>query len=589
MVGRGIVAIAALALLAVAGASRAQHSKAIPPVPGLQPPADLVIRGGRVVTMDDRVPEGGAIAIRDGRVVGVGPGAMAGWVGRRTPVIELPKGALVIPGFIESHGHLENLGLYLRRLRLLSTKSWDEVVAGVDSVAKVARPGEWILGRGWHQEKWSAKPARTVEGFPTLDELDRVAPDHPVFLIHASGTHGAIANTRALQRAGIDRNTPDPPGGHILRDASGALTGVLRETAVALVQKALDQDLARRSPEEIDRDVRDLVARAEQECLSKGVTTFRDAGADAAMLGRYRRIAEEGGLRMRLWCMASGNPSALGGQLDRLRVVGAANDHFTVRAIKIRMDGALGSRGAWLLEPYSDLPGHTGLNTAPLESLAVTAALARDHHYQLCVHAIGDRGNREALDLFERTLGPGAGALDHRWRIEHAQHLAAADIPRFGKLGVIASMQGVHCTSDAPWVDQRLGSARAAEGAYVWQKLKKSGAVIVNGTDAPVEDVSPVASFHASVSRRLADGRVWYPDQRMTRMEALRSYTRDAAWGGFEERFKGRLAPGMLADVTVLSRDILTIPEAEIPSAQVLYTIVGGRVAFERPAVSVKR
>src|SRR6185503_12271789 len=234
--------------------------------------------------------------------------------------------------------------------------------------------------------------------------------------------------------------------------------------------------------------------------------------------------------------------------LDRLRVVGASNHHFTVRAIKIRMDGALGSRGAWLLEPYADLPGHTGLNTAPLESLRVTAALARDHDFQLCVHAIGDRGNRESLDLYEQTLGPGAKSLDRRWRIEHAQHLDPADIPRFGRLGVIASMQGSHCTSDAPWVEQRLGVRRAAAGAYGWQKLLKSGAVIVNGSDTPVEDVNPLVSFYASVSRRLADGRVWYPDQRMTRMQALRSYTCDAAWGGFEENLKGRLAPGMLAD-----------------------------------------
>jgi predicted amidohydrolase YtcJ len=271
---------------------------------------------------------------------------------------------------------------------------------------------------------------------------------------------------------------------------------------------------------------------------------------------------------------------ALAKQLPRYRVVGAGSNHLTVRAIKVTIDGALGSRGAWLLEPYSDLPGSTGLNTVSLESLVETARLAVQHNFQLCVHAIGDRANREALNVFERAFKANPGRKDLRWRIEHAQHLNAADIPRFGQLGVIASMQGIHATSDAPFVVARLGAKRAEEGAYVWQKLLKSGAVIVNGTDAPVEDVDPIASFYASVTRKVKDGSVFYPDQRMSRMEALKSYTLDAAFGAFEEDVKGSLKPGKLADITVLSKDIMTVPDEEIPSARVVHTIVGGRILY---------
>jgi predicted amidohydrolase YtcJ len=268
-------------------------------------------------------------------------------------------------------------------------------------------------------------------------------------------------------------------------------------------------------------------------------------------------------------------------ELARHRVVGAANGKFTLRAIKGYMDGALGSRGAWLLEPYADLPGATGLAQVTKESLAETARLALANDYQLCVHAIGDRANREVLDTFEAALG--AGRPDRRWRIEHAQHLNVADISRFAKLGVIASMQGIHAVSDAPFVVARLGAKRAEEGAYVWRKLVDSGAVVINGTDAPVEDVDPIASFHATVTRRLADGSTFFPAQRLTRMEALASYTKWPAWAAFEEKDKGTLSLGKFADVTVLTGDILTLPEAEIRNAKVAYTIVGGEVLYEAP------
>jgi predicted amidohydrolase YtcJ len=258
------------------------------------------------------------------------------------------------------------------------------------------------------------------------------------------------------------------------------------------------------------------------------------------------------------------------------------NGYLTVRAIKRQIDGALGSRGAWLLEPYSDKPDSTGLNTTPASSIAETARLAMEHGYQLCVHAIGDRANRETLDIFEQAFKANPGKRDLRWRVEHAQHLSAADIPRFGRLGVIAAMQGIHCTSDAPYVPARLGARRAEEGAYVWQKLMKTGAVIANGTDAPVEDVDPIPSYYASVSRKLKDGTAFYPDQRMSRMEALKSYTINGAYAAFEEGNRGSLTAGKYADITVLSKDILTVPDDEILSTKVTMTIVGGKVRYRR-------
>ena len=294
-------------------------------------------------------------------------------------------------------------------------------------------------------------------------------------------------------------------------------------------------------------------------------------------------MVDEGALGVRLWVMVREGNEAVAPKLARYRMIDYGNAHLTVRAIKRQIDGALGSRGAWLLEPYSDKPDSTGLNTTPVDSIRETARLAIANGYQLCVHAIGDRANRETLNIFEEAFKANPARKDLRWRIEHAQHLNASDIPRFGQLGVIASMQGIHCTSDAPYVTARLGAKRAEEGAYVWEKLMKSGAVVSNGTDAPVEDVNPIVSYYATVSRKTKDGTVFYPDQRMSRMEALKSYTLNGAYAAFEEGTRGSLKPGKYADLVVLSRDILTMPEDEIATARVVYTIVGGKVRYQQP------
>jgi hypothetical protein len=323
--------------------------------------------------------------------------------------------------------------------------------------------------------------------------------------------------------------------------------------------------------------------------LKKGVTTFEDAGSSFSTIDLFKKMVEEGKMGIRLWVMVREGSDLLKDKLGSYKIINFGDKHLTVRAIKRVMDGALGSRGAWLLEPYSDLPTSTGLNTTSVQDITETAKIAMDHGFQLCVHAIGDRANRETLDIYESIFRANPGKQDLRWRIEHAQHLQPNDIPRFGELGVIAAMQGIHCTSDAPYVIARLGAKRAEEGAYAWQKLMKSGAVIANGTDAPVEDVDPIASFYASVSRKLKDGSRFYPDQRMSREEALKSYTLNAAYAAFEENIKGSLTPGKLADITVLSKDIMTIPEDEIPSAEVLYTIVGGKVMYEKDERQGKR
>lgn len=539
-------------------------------------PADLVLVGGKIVTVDASRPQVQALAARSGIIVALGSDAdIEAFVGPDTETIDL-DGRLAVPGFIEGHGHFMGIGDAKLILDLRQAASWADIIAMVKDAAAEAQPGEWIRGRGWHQDKWSAPPEPAVEGFPVHATLSRVSPDHPVILTHASG-HASFVNARALQLAGINADTPDPQGGEILHDEGGQPTGLLRETAQGLVQRARDAGTAEQ--QEVENRRRAELAAA--ECLSKGITSFQDAGSSFATVDFLRTLVDEGNMPLRLWVMIRASNEALAENLAAYRTIGYGDDHLTVRGIKVSIDGALGSRGAWLLEPYTDEPQVSGLNLVPIDDIRRTAELAVEHDYQLCIHAIGDRANREVLDIYEASFAGQDGSA-RRWRIEHAQHLHPADIPRFAELGVIASMQAIHCTSDAPWVPDRLGEQRTAEGAYVWQKLLRSGVIVTNGTDAPVEDVSPIQSYYASVSRRLADGSVFHPDQRLSRTEALRAYTLSAAHAAFEEDIKGSLEVGKLADITVLSQDILTIPEEQIPSTEVVYTIVGGRIAYQR-------
>ncbi len=535
--------------------------------------ATLILTNGKVVTVDEAVPDGEALAVRGDRILAVGSSAeMDGYMGPETQVIDL-DGQLAIPGIIDSHAHFLSIGTAQLQLDLMDVANWDEVIEMVAAAVADAEPGALIRGRGWHQEKWDRVPQPNVDGLPYHDALSAVSPDNPVILGHASG-HATFANERAMRMAGIGRHTEAPAGGEILRKPDGDPLGVFRETAAGLLRGAYE---GAPSPQP-----RRLARLAAQEALSKGITTLHDAGVGFETVDLYKSMVEAGELDIRLFVMLSGTNEELRRRIDEYRIIGHGNHHLTVRSIKRLIDGALGPHGAWLLEPYEDLPSSTGLNTTSVEVITETADIAAEHDFQLMVHAIGDRANREVLDIYEGAFAEHPQKSDFRWRVEHAQHLQPSDIPRFGELGIIAAMQGIHCTSDAVYVLERLGEARAEEGAYVWQKLLQSGAVISNGTDAPVEDVDPIPSYYASVSRRLQDGSVFFPDQRMSRMEALKSYTINGAYAGFEEGVKGSLTPGKLADITVLSKDILTIPEGEIPTAEVVYTIVGGEVKYTR-------
>jgi predicted amidohydrolase YtcJ len=540
--------------------------------------ADLVLRNGKIVTLDPALSQTQAIAITAGKIVAVGTDAqIARHIQPSTKVIDL-AGRLAVPGFIEGHGHFTGIGQMKMNLNLRDARTWDQIVAMVGAAAREAKPGDWIVGRGWHQEKWDSKPSPNVNGFPVNTSLSAASPRNPVILTHASG-HAVFVNNAALTAAGITKNTPDPPGGEIMKDAAGNPIGLLNEQAQGLVRSAMSRDLAKRSDADRVAEAERQIDLAAEECVAKGITSFQDAGSPPETIERLKRRAADGRLPLRLWVMLRTANAELS---PKYRVVGYGNDFFTVRAIKRQIDGALGSRGAWLLAPYADLPTSSGLNTEDLADIEKTARFAIENDFQLCVHAIGDRANREILNLYEKMFQANPDRKNLRWRIEHAQHIDKADIPRFGKLGVIAAMQAVHCTSDAPMVIPRLGVKRAEEGAYVWQSLMKSGARVTNGTDAPVEDVNPLDSFYAAVTRRPKNAEPFFPAQRMSRMEALRSYTIENAYAAFEENSKGALKPGMLGDLTVLSKDILTIPEADILKTNVEYTIVGGKVVYHR-------
>jgi predicted amidohydrolase YtcJ len=546
------------------------------------PPADLVLINGKIVTEDARVPSATWLAVRAGRIGALGSDAKGfnRHVGAGTEIIDL-GGALAVPGLIDSHGHFTGLGESKTVLDLTKAKSWDDIVAMVAEAAKSAKPGEWIRGRGWHQDKWDHVPEPNIAGLPYHDALSRVSPRNPVVLEHASG-HSTLANAKAMEVSGVTDKTANPAGGEIIRDARGHAIGAFLENAQGLLRG----ERGASDPREAEARTRRYIELASQECLSHGVTTFHDAGAGFATVGLYRKMAEEGTLPVRLYVMLSVSSKVLEERGAAARVIGTADNHLTVRAIKRFMDGALGSHGAWLLEPYTDLPAgdpqRFGLQTESTEEMKATAKFAIENGFQLATHAIGDRANRETLNVYEEAFQAHPDKTDLRWRIEHAQHLAAADIPRFHELGVIPSMQAIHCTSDGPWVYKRLGEARAAEGAYVWRKLMAAGSIIPLGTDVPVEAIDPMANFYAAVTRRLKDGTTFFPDQKMTRDEALRAYTWNGAYAAFEEDLKGSLAPGKLADITVLSRDILTCPEDEIRGTEVLYTIIGGKVLYHR-------
>jgi len=560
------------------------------PVAGFPPklqPADLVLRGGVIATLDPLQPQVQAIAIRDGRIAAVGSDAdIARYVGAKTQAIDL-HGAFVTPGFMEGHGHLMDTGHALMELELGKAPNWDAIVAMVkDAVAK-AKPGEWIVGSGWHEGKWKPVPQPNVEGLPLPVSLDAVSPNNPVLLNHTSG-HGIYANAMALKLAGITRDTPDPPGGTIVRDKQGNPIGMLRDTASDPVYAAYQRYLDKLPPQEEQARRERALQLAIQNEISKGITGFVDMGEDFATIDWLKQQAAKG-IPLRLYVNVDGEKIAdLDKHLAQHRTIGYADDHFTVRGIgEVISDGALGTRSGWMLKPYSDAPAITGKNVVAMSDIAQMARIAARDGFQVSVHAIGDRANHETLDLFQQifTADPAAQAL--RWRIEHAQHLIPGDLPRFAAMGVIASMQSIHACSDAPMVETRLGEERARTGAYMWHTLIASGAMVLEGTDTDVEDTNPIPNFYCGVTRSNAQGKYLFPEQATnqskTRMEELRSYTWDNAYAIFAEHDLGSLAVGKLADMDVISGNLLTLPAADILRTRVLYTIIGGKVVFTRP------
>ena len=544
-----------------------------PAVLGAQSSADLVLTNGHIYTVDNARPVVTALAVRAGRLVFVGSDAEARALATpSTTIIDL-HGATVVPGLTDAHAHLLGLGTTLQRVNLAGSTSYDEVIARVRAWAKSVQPGQWILGRGWDQNRWPTKE------FPTHDALSRAFPNNPVVLTRIDG-HALLANARAIVLARVSPSTPDPAGGRIIRTAAGVPSGVFVDNAQSLITRAI--------PAATRADKRKATLAAIAEANRWGLTGVHDPGEDAETISVFEDLAREGNYNLRNYVMLSdpGEPGSSAAQRNPYIQRGPQNALYDgrlwIRAIKLYADGALGSRGAALLAPYSDEPTNSGLLVSQPQHIRAWADWALRRGFQINVHAIGDRGNRIVLDAFDGALRSFPRA-DHRFRIEHAQVLSPQDIPRFAQLGVIPSMQATHQTSDMRWAEDRVGPQRI-RGAYAWRSLLNTGVIIPNGTDFPVEEVNPLLTFHAAVTRQdptnwPAGG--WFPEQKMTREEALQSMTIWPAFAGFQESVLGSLTPGKYADFTVLDKDIMRVPDTEILSTRVISTWIGGKRVYD--------
>lgn len=544
--------------------------------------ADLIITNAIIWTANPLMPKAESIACKNGKIVFVGSSAVSlEYQNSQTKIIDA-EGAFVMPGLIEGHGHFSGLGYSLIELNFLKSKSWEEIENMVTDAAAKAKPGEWIVGRGWHQEKWDSLPKPDFYNYPSHENLSNKTPENPVILYHASG-HALFANRQAMMAAGVSKETNNPPGGAILRNADGEAIGIFEERAMHLIQDAHKTYKKSLSEKSLDSIWLEAIRKAEKECLRNGITSFQDAGSTFQELNRYEKLALNKDLNLRLWVMARHSYKDMQPVISTYKKVGIGNHFYTCNAIKSEVDGALGAFGAWLLKPYEDKPGFTGQNTTDIYEVKKIADLAIKNDMQFCVHAIGDRANRVVLDIYEGVMNQNPSKKDRRWRIEHAQHLDTTDIPRFAKFGIIASMQGVHCTSDAPFVVKRLGLERAKKGAYAWRSLLDNKVIIANGTDAPVEDVNPFKSIYASVTRRNYERKLdFFTEQKMTREEAMISYTKGNAYAAFEDHLKGSLQEGKLADIVILDKNLLDCGDEEILYTNVLYTIVHGKIKYQR-------
>ncbi len=543
--------------------------------------ATLLIYGGSIYTVDSTQTMVEAVATKDNKILFAGSLEEAElYKTDQTEIIDL-KGKTMTPGLIEGHGHFMGLGYNELNIDLINTTSYQEIIDIIAEAAKSAKPGEWITGRGWHQSKWDKLPEDAVNGFQTHSRLSEVSPNNPVYLSHASG-HAGFANARAMEIAGLQVLAMDGidrlevVGGEVMRDKLGQPTGIFNERAQSLIWKHIPEN----TPE---KDVK-AFELAVAACHKNGITGFHDAGIGKETIALFEKMKAQNKLKLRLYTMLTGWDKDLINEWYEKGPLVDPDNLLTIRSVKLNCDGALGSRGAWLLEEYTDRPDHFGHETLPMEIVKETALNGLRNGFQVCAHAIGDRANREILDRYEAAFTELPDLKnDHRFRIEHAQHLHPDDIPRFAELGVIPAMQAVHMSSDRPWAIDRLGEKRIKEGAYMWQDLLKSGIPIVNGTDVPVEPLNPISSFYASVSRKTLKGMPeggYEPEQKMTREQALKSYTLDAAYGAFEENIKGSITAGKLADFTIYNQDLMQVAEDKIQETEIAMTIFDGEIVY---------
>jgi predicted amidohydrolase YtcJ len=564
-VATGAFVLAAIAANASASEqANAQRASATPRGPVER--ADLIVVNARIYTVDNAKPIASALAVKDGRIVFVGSDSEARVLGgNSTRIVDL-KGHTVIPGMVDAHAHLLGLATSLRNVLLAGSSSYDEVIRRVTERVRTRKPGEWVEGRGWDQNLWPDK------AFPTHEALSRATPNNPVVLGRIDG-HAILANAMAMRLAGITAATKEPEGGRIVRLPNGDPSGVFVDNATALVRRKI--------PSATDATLRDATLVAVSQANRWGLTGIHDTGESRRAIEIVESLAREGRLNLRDYVMISDNDADIRYYTRRGPRIGLYDGRIWVRAIKTYADGALGSRGAALLTDYSDDPGNTGLLVNKPAHLQQVAELGLRSGFQVSTHAIGDRGNRVALDAFAAALRA-VPTVDHRFRIEHAQLLSPQDIPRFSELGVIPSMQASHQTSDMRWAEGRVGPQRI-RGAYAWRSLLNTGVVIPNGSDFPVEKVNPLISFHSAITRQDATNWPpggWYPDQVMTRDEALRAMTIWPAYAAFQEKELGSVTPGKYADFVVLDRDIMQVPPTEILSTRVEATYLGGKIVY---------
>ena len=561
----------ALALPALAVLTFTSGSLSAQPAAGPQTaPAELIITGARIYTVDPNRPMAAAMAVAGGKVLFVG--SERGALAHRAPSTTMvdAEGQTIIPGMIDAHVHLLNMGNSLRNVALFGTKSYDEVIARVVERARTAPAGSWILGRGWDQNDWGADTR-----FPTHEALSRAVPNHHVVLTRIDG-HATLVNAMAMRAANVTAATRDPAGGRLERGPGGVPTGVLVDRAMGIVNTKI--------PPATPAETRSAIIAAMEETAKWGLTGVHDAGVSRPVIDAYEALAREGRYGLRNYVMiAAGDSATLNHYLRIGPQSGLHDNRLWIRSIKISSDGALGSRGAAMIEPYSDEPSHSGLLLVEPSFIESVARRALTRGFQLNVHAIGDRGNRVTLDAFDSALRA-VPKSDHRFRVEHAQIIHPADIPRFAQLDVIPSMQAVHQTSDMYWAGTRVGEQRLA-GAYAWRSLLNTGVIIPNGSDFPVEAVNPLLSFHSAVSRQDEENYPeggWRPAEKMTREEALKSMTIWPAYASFTEDLVGSLSPGKLADFVILDRDIMRVPDSEITGTAVVATYMSGKAIYRR-------